>query len=169
MTIGQYRLILWIIFVGGIGTYLHSLSLSSSIVNFVVETYTLLLLLLLLHHTYQCVQSCFPQTRKTSAKRLVAGPAINKLPTAASIVKHPARDSGKRATKRRCNSFRSREQEKGPTPDPNFFLGTSYLPPLQPTFRPSSYQLTYLPHAIDLLLHSPPSLDLQNQGEFQQL
>jgi hypothetical protein len=38
---------------------------------------------------------------------------MNKLPTAASIVKQPARDSGKRATKRRCNSFRSREQEKG--------------------------------------------------------
>jgi hypothetical protein len=69
MTIELYRLILWIIFVGAIGTYLHSLSLSlslslsSSIVNFVVETYTLLHHHHH-HHTYQCVQSCFPETRK---------------------------------------------------------------------------------------------------------
>jgi hypothetical protein len=39
----------------------------------------------------------------------------------------------------------------GPTPDPNFILGTSYLPPfLLPTH---------------LLLHSPPLLELENQGE----
>jgi hypothetical protein len=34
-------------------------------------------------------------------------------------------------------------------PWPQFFLGTSYLP-LQPTYHPSSYQPTYLLHAIDL-------------------
>jgi len=117
-----------------------------------------------------------------------------------------ARDSGKRATKRRCNSFRSREQEKGkdglsdpvfssrfffssyvffssrpscpftfffwwpweeegcnsnnlfflscffwPHPWPQFFLGTSYLPP--PTYLPRFLLPTYLPPSC----HWPPS------------
>ncbi len=68
----------------------------------------------------------------------------------------------------------------GSTPDPNFFwephtspppshLPTTLPPTNPPTCHPSSYQPTYLPHAIDLLLHSPLSLDLQNQGEFQRL
>ncbi len=128
------------------------------------------------------------------------------LGTAASIVKRTARNSCKRATKGRCNSFRSREQEKGKTwpewpsthffflfyfshlnrffffpafssfyiyffgdsfffnhvffwlhPWPQFFLGTSYLPPpLPPTYHPSSYQPTYLPPFL-LPTHLPPS------------
>ncbi len=55
-----------------------------------------------------------------------------------------------------------------PHPWPQFFLGTSYLP-LQRIYHPSSYQPTYLPHTIDLCLHWPPSLELQNQGELHQL
>jgi hypothetical protein len=50
-----------------------------------------------------------------------------------------------------------------PTPDPKFFLGSSYLP--QPTYCPSSYQTTYVPHPTNplpthLLLHSLPLREL---------
>jgi hypothetical protein len=50
----------------------------------------------------------------------------------------------------------------GPTPHPNLILGTSYLlppPPHLPTYLPPFLLPTHL------LLHSPPLLELENQGE----
>jgi hypothetical protein len=50
---------------------------------------------------------------------------------------------------------------------PIFFWEPPTSPSNLPTYHPSSYQPTYLPHDTHLLLHSPTLLELENKGELQ--